>query len=167
MRSFARAYGAGPLHLLGLLATFLIFGYAALKIFDDPVWYRYLFWFVGAALAHDLVLAPLYGLLDRSAQPLFRRGARTAPSDPGDINYLRVPAFLSGLLLLVFFSSITRGGEQAFEAASGRTQQVFLGRWLLISGVLFLVSALVYAVRGRRRQPSSSPDGPVPHVIEP
>ncbi len=150
MRAFVKAYGANPLHLLGLAATFLIFGYAALQVFHDPVWYRYLFWFLGAALVHDLVLSPLYGILDRSVRPLFDRGSRTGRSNPGDVNYLRVPAFLSGLLLLVFLPAITRGGEQAFRAASGKSQDLYLGRWLLISGVLFLVSAVAYAARGRR-----------------
>ncbi len=161
MKTWVRTYGANPLHLLGLLATFLVFGYAALQIFQDPVWYRYLFWFAGAALVHDLVLAPLYGLLDRSVRPLLHRSSRTATGNPGDINYLRVPAFLSGLLLLTFFSSISRGGGRAFEAASGMTEDVFLGRWLLISGVFFLLSAVAYAVRGRRSTAEPTPvNGP-------
>ena len=143
-----RTYGSNPLHLLGLLATFAVFGYAALKVFEDPVWWRYLLWFVGAALVHDLVLAPLYGLLDRSVQPLLSRRRR---SDPGDVNWVRVPAFLSGLLLLVFGASIVQGGEEAFFAASGQSQDPFLERWLLITAVLFAGSALLYALRGRRR----------------
>ncbi len=147
-RGFVRTYGSGPLHLLGLLLTFAVAGYAALKVYDDPVWWRYALWYVGAALVHDLVLAPAYGALDRLVQPLLGRRRR---ADPGDVNYVRVPAVLSGLLLLVFGASILERGEPAFTPASGLTQDPFLERWLLITAVLFAASALLYALRGRRR----------------
>lgn len=147
MTGFRRAYGAGPLHLLALLGCFGVAGAAALQVSDDPLRLRYAAWFIGAAVAHDLVLFPLYALLDRSAGSLLHRRRRPAP---GSVNYVRVPTLLSGLLLLVFLPVILQRSEPAYGAASGLDQDPYLGRWLAISGALFLVSAVLYALRGRR-----------------
>ncbi len=142
-----RLYGAGPLHLLALLACFALAAAAAVHIGHDPLRLRYAVWFVGAALAHDLLLFPLYALLDRSAGGLVHRRRRPAT---GSVNFVRVPVLLSGLLLLVFAPVIFQRSELAFGAASGLDQNPYLVRWLAISGVLFLASAVLYAVRGRR-----------------
>jgi len=147
MRAFAKSYGSSPLHLLALLGCFALAGAAALRVADDPSRLRYLAWFLGAVVLHDLVLFPLYALLDRSAGALVRR--RRSPA-PGSVNYVRAPALLSGLLLLVFWPVISRHSEEAYSVASGLDQSGFLGRWLLITAVLFLGSALLYALRGRR-----------------
>ena len=148
-----RHYGAGPLHLLALLACFALAGAAAQHVSHDPLRLRYLVWFVGAALVHDLLLFPLYALLDRSAGALVHR--RRAP-DRGSVNWVRVPALLSGLLLLVFAPVVLQRSEGAYGIASGLDQDAYLGRWLAITGVLFLASAVLYALRGRRpRSPSA------------
>lgn len=147
MTGFRRAFGGSPLELVALLACFALAGAAALEVSEDPLRLRYLAWFLGAVLAHDLLLFPLYALLDRSAGALLRRAPRTTP---GDVNYVRVPALLSGLLLLVSAPVIFQRSEPAFTAASGLNQDPYLGRWLAITGVLFLASAVLYALRGRR-----------------
>ena len=136
-----RRYGAGPLHLALVLGSFALAGAAALQVAPDPLRLRYLAWFVGAVVLHDLVLFPLYALLDRSATAAVGRGA---------VNFVRVPALLSGLLLLLFAPVVLQRGEPAFTAASGLTQDAYLGRWLAVTGVLFAGSALLYAVRRRR-----------------
>lgn len=148
MTAFRRAFGGGPLELAALLACFALAGAAALQVADDPLRWRYLAWFLGAVVAHDLLLFPLYALLDRSAGRLIRRGRR---GTPGDVNYVRVPALLSGLLLLVAAPVILQRSEGAFFAASGLDEDPYLGRWLAITGVLFLASAVLYALRGRSR----------------
>ena len=142
-----RLYGAGPLHLLALVACFALAGAAAQHVSHDPLRLRYAVWFVGAALAHDLLLFPLYALLDRSARGLVRRRRESAP---GSVNWVRVPALLSGLLLLVFAPVILQRSEAAYGVASGLDQDPYLGRWLAVTGVLFLSSAVLYALRGRR-----------------
>jgi len=147
MRAFARTYGSSPLHLLALLASFALAGAAALRVAEDPSRLRYLAWFLGAVVLHDLVLFPLYALLDRSAGALVRRQRRPSP---GSVNFVRAPALLSGLLLLVFWPVISRHSEGAYGTASGLDQSGFLGRWLLITAALFLGSAVLYALRGRR-----------------
>ena len=149
MRAFARTYGASPLHLLALLACFALAGAAALQVSQDPLRARYLLWFLGAIIAHDLLLFPLYALLDRSATGLVRR---SRPASPGSVNFVRVPVLLSGLLLLVFAPVVLRrdSAEGAFRTASGLDYDGYTGRWLAITGVLLLASALLYALRGRR-----------------
>ena len=149
-RAFLRVYGAGPLHLLALLASFALAAAAWLHVAPDPLRLRYLAWFVGAVLVHDLLLYPLYALLDRSASALVRRRRDPGPAVAWRVNAVRVPALLSGLLLLLFFPVIAQRGEPAFTAASGLDQDPYLVRWLAVTGVLFLGSAVLYALRGRR-----------------
>ncbi|MDQ6614375.1 MAG: hypothetical protein M3083_06435 [Actinomycetota bacterium] len=149
-RSF---YGANPLHLLALLACFGLAGYAALWAKKGPLPMRMLIWFVGAIVAHDLLLYPLYALADRSLAGLInRRRVSHPPTDAGGVNYLRVPALLSGLLLLMFWPLITRHSSKSYRFATGLNNSVYLGRWLLLSGAACAVSAVLYAWRiGRRR----------------
>ena len=99
---------------------------------------------VGAVVAHDLVLFPLTALLDRIAQRA--PGARAVPA----VNHLRVPALLSGLLFLVWFPLILGLSERRYETATRLSTDVYLPRWLAVTGALFIASALLYAVRLRR-----------------
>ncbi len=148
-RSF---YGANPLHLLALLACFALAGYAALQASRGPLPARMLLWFVGAIVGHDLVLYPLYALADRSVRAALHRQSRSpATSDPADVNYVRVPVVLSGVTLLMFWPIITRHSEASYRFASGMGTSVYLGHWLLVSGVSCAVSAVLYAVHLGRR----------------
>jgi len=157
-----RTYGANPLHLLALLACFALAGYAVLQASHGPLPLRMGLWFVGAVVAHDLVLFPIYALADRSALRLLPRAGRRMPI-PGNVNYVRVPALLSGLLLLMFFPLILRRSEPAYGAASGLNEAPYLDRWLLLTGAAFAVSAVLLAVHvGRRRRAGDSPAHPDP-----
>ncbi len=150
MRRFVEWYGASPLHLLSLLASFALAGYAALELFSSEA-LQVLVWFVGAAVGHDLLLLPLYALVDTTLVRSTRRrrsAAVTSPAVPW-VNYLRVPLLVSGLLLLVFFPSILRLAD-GYSTTTGLSSDPYLERWLLISGVLFAVSAVTYALRLRR-----------------
>jgi hypothetical protein len=146
---FATAYGAGPLHLVGLLLSFVVALVAFKQVYDadSQFWWRYALWFVGAAVVHDLVLAPVYLALDTALTRL--RSSRPGLS-PGAVNYVRFPLVGSGMLLLVFGSAIFAHGEDSFRFASGRELDGYLGRWLMITAVLFAASGLAYAV-GRLR----------------
>jgi hypothetical protein len=147
---FRRTYGAQPLHLLSLVACFGLAGYAVLQASHGPLPLRMAVWFLGAVIGHDLVLFPLYALADRSLSTALprRRGRFLTPA--GTINYVRVPAMLSGLLLLMFFPVILRRSEGPYGRASGLDQSPYLSRWLLLTGVFFTISAVLYAVRARR-----------------
>jgi hypothetical protein len=151
VRRFREHYGAGPFHLLALLTSFAICAYALSRVFDllsDPT--RFAIWFGGAIVAHDLVLYPLYSLLGLIA---YGAVARQAPRDPvrlRALNHLRVPALLSGLLLLVWLPLVAGLGDRTFMGATGLRNDVYLQRWLLASAVLFGGSAVLFALRVRK-----------------
>lgn len=149
---FRRWYGEGPLHLLLLAASFALAGYAGVRLLaGDAV--GVVLWFVGAALIHDLVLVPLYASADLALRGVMR-GPRSRL-----VNFVRVPAFLSAVLLLVWFPLITRQAER-YAPASGHSPDVFLGNWLLITAALFAVSALWLAVRTFRGRRSTTKGRP-------
>jgi hypothetical protein len=134
-------YGASPLHLLAHLAVLPLVAWALLQVIDRPDAPRILLWLALSAVVHDLVLLPFYSALDRAGQR-----ARPGPA----VNFVRVPALLSGLLLHVFFPVIADKGEPSFQRVSGLTYDGYLARWLLITAALFAASGAVYLVRGRR-----------------
>jgi hypothetical protein len=134
-----KRYGASPLQLVAHLACFALCGWALLQIAGAHRAENIAVWLFAAVVLHDLLLLPAYSLLDRAAaRPL-----------GGAINYVRLPAGLSLLLLLVFYGTIAGRGERAFHHASGLTYDGYLGRWLLATGVLFGVSGAVYLLRSR------------------
>ncbi|WP_431946038.1 hypothetical protein [Actinacidiphila sp. bgisy167] len=145
-----RWYGASPLHLLVLLCSLAVTGYACVRLFAQrPV--EVAIWLVGAAILHDLILLPLYSLADLSARSVLRHRVQDTPALPW-INHVRVPAFLSGVLLLTWFPLILRLSGP-YEAATGLSDDVYLGRWLAVTAVLFGLSAVVLAARlGRARR---------------
>lgn len=146
MRRFLRWYGDGPLHLLVLICSFALAAYAGrLLTADRPL--EVAIWFLGAAVGHDLILLPLYSLADLSARSVLgHRPQRTAVLPW--INYLRVPAFLSGLLLLVWFPLIF-DLSGPYQHDTRLSEGVFLGRWLAITAVLFGTAAVCFAFRLR------------------
>jgi hypothetical protein len=146
MGRFRRHYGAGPLHLLALLACFALAGYAVNRALSVPEGVRIIVWFVAAAVAHDLILWPLYTVADRSAAAVARRHPDRLPPIPW-INYLRVPAVLSAMMLAVSFPLVFRWSEPTYRAASGLSENPYLARWLLLTGLAFAVSAVLYALR--------------------
>jgi hypothetical protein len=157
-RRFRELYGAGPLHLIALAASFAVVGAAVVRWFDsgsDVV--NILVWFGVAIIGHDLVLLPLYSLLDRIASGPARR--RVAAREPASgAAYVRIPAILSLLLFAAFFPLILGTGTSTYRAASGHDPSGYLERWLIATAVLFLCSGLAYAARlARRRRRSGSP----------
>lgn len=142
-----RWYGANPLHLLVLCACFGVAGYAAARL-AAPRPVGVLVWLAGAVIGHDLLLMPLYALADRSVLAVIRHRAPRLPA-AGWINYLRVPAGLSLLLLLVWFPLILRLSGARYQASTGLSADPFLWHWLGVAGVLFAISAVTFAVRLR------------------
>jgi hypothetical protein len=143
-RRFLRWYGASPLHLLTMVGCFALAGYAAAELLPNnavgiPVW------FVGAVIGHDLILMPLYTLADRSVLAVFRHRPPMLPAVPW-INYLRVPAALSGLLLLIWFPLILRLPTR-FPVTTTLSLDPYLWHWLAVTGALFLLSAAALALR--------------------
>jgi hypothetical protein len=144
-----RWYGAGPLHLLTLIGCLTLGGYAADKLLPgNPA--GILAWLAGAVIGHDLVLMPLYTLADRSVTEIFRHRPPRLPAI-GWINYLRVPAALSGILLLIWFPLIFRLPAR-FPDTTTLPLDPYLWHWLAVTGVLFLLSAIALAIRLRPRR---------------
>lgn len=147
MSRFARWYGANPLHLLALVSSFALTGYAMVRLFAvRPL--AVALWFVGAAVVHDLILFPLYSLADLTVLAVLRHRAARVPRLPW-INHVRVPAFLSGVLLLVWFPLIF-ALSTPYTGATGLSEGGYLGRWLAVTGVLFGASAVSFAFTVRR-----------------
>ena len=82
--------------------------------------------------------------------------AHIGPVGPPVINYVRVPAAFSMLLLLVWFPLILGLSARTYHRASGLVTSPYLGRWLAVTGVLFAASAASYALALRR---ASAPVG--------
>ena len=154
-------YGSGPRHVLAMLVAIALAAYTLSVLgvstlwAGDVWWQTILVWFLGAVIIHDLLLFPLYAAADRALQ----RGVGSARPRVPAVNYFRVPVLASGLLLLLFFPGIIEQGESSYLRATGQTQAPFLERWLLLTGVFFATSAILYGVRYVRNR-SQAPATP-------
>ncbi|MFJ7995762.1 hypothetical protein ACIQ7D_01060 [Streptomyces sp. NPDC096310] len=146
--AFRGVYGESPLHLVVLLASLALCGYALVRLLRGD-WPAIAVWFVGAALLHDLVLVPLYTGADWLTHKVLGGRRRTSWKD---INWLRVPFFLSLLLLLVYWPLVLRDSP-GYKLTTGLSTDVFLGRWLLISAVLFAATGVLLVIRRWRPDP--------------
>ena len=138
-----------------MAAGFGLIGYTVLTfkpatLWNPQAWWQSIaFWLATAIIFHDLVLFPLYALADRLLGITTRRRRRRPRSQVRVPvrNYVRIPMLGSGLALLMFFPGITKHGSATYVAATGQTQQAFLGRWLLLTAAMWTGSALLFAIR--------------------
>ena len=163
-----RLYGAHPLHLLSLLASFALVGYV-ISLLGRPLAVER-----PGLVAVDHRVVPrrpsssTTSCCSRSTPwPTGRSEPAGGPSPGGHRRRPRrcrpattcgIPVMASGLLFLMFFPGIIRQGSASYLRATGLTQQPFLGRWLLLTGAFFAVSAIAYAaatLRVRRRHGSA------------
>jgi hypothetical protein len=145
---FRERYGAGPIHLLAVLGSFAVAAYAlerALGLTSNPD--RIVLWLSGSIVAHDLLLFPLYAFLGALVAGGLLPGGRRDRLRVAALNHLRVPALLSGLLLLVWYPLVAGPADRTFMRVTGLSKDVYLGRWLLLTVALFAVSAMVFALR--------------------
>lgn len=145
MGAFRSRYGQGPLHLMAAIASFAIATYAFLEIAAGSAPINFAIWFIAAIVAHDLIAFPLYSVLGAIAG----LGLYEPPSAPAGINYLRIPALLSAFACIVWFPVILGVSEREIIETTGFGTDPYLGRWLLLTGVLFAISAVLYAIRLR------------------
>lgn len=141
-----RRYGGSPFHLLLTACSFAVALYAGLRLLGGDTG-EVLAWFAGAAVLHDLVLLPLYSLADHALR-------RATGGRPRAVGHLRVPAFVSGVLALVW-GPLVFAPPARFAAVTGRPATGYLENWLLTTAALFGASALLFlarAVRPRRRR---------------
>jgi hypothetical protein len=141
MERFRKLYGAGPLHLVGMVVSLTVAWYAAAKLVPRQPW-NVTKWFVGSAVIHDVVLLPFYAGVDW----MLRMASARAPGPVPWINHARVPAFFSGLLLLVYFPLIGRKST-FYERATTFHMGLYFGRWMVFTVVVFALSAGIYGAR--------------------
>lgn len=154
----SRGHAADALRLTALLASFALTAYAGIRLFSArPVDTAY--WFTASAVAHDLILFPLYAMTDASLVAVLRRWpALAAARGVPWINHVRFPVVVSGILLITWVPLIFRlpGG---YAGITGFSTDPYLGRWALVTAVLFGLSVLAYAIRLglAARRPSEPP----------
>lgn len=149
MTWFRRHYGAGPAHLVLLLASFAFAGYVSTQIAQVPAATHVAIWFVGAVLFHDLVLWPVYAVADRvvtGSEWLRQRRSSRPPRVPW-VNHVRVPAVLSGALLTISFPLVFNWSGQTYRSATGLSPSPYTAHWLFVTAVLFGASAALYLGR--------------------
>ncbi|OBA60349.1 hypothetical protein A5647_00830 [Mycobacterium sp. 1100029.7] len=161
---FTAIYGSHPLHLLTMLSGFALLGYilatfTPATLWNPGSWWQSIaVWFAVAIVAHDLLFFPLYALADRVLTARLGGGPARGSSKVLAHNYIRIPTLGAGLTLLIFLPGIIEQGAPTYYAATGQTQQPYLGRWLLLVAAMFALSAIGYVVRlasARRRTPPS------------
>lgn len=169
LNGFHRVYGSHPLHLLTLVAGFALLGYVIATVKPETLWNTNVWWqsiavwFAAAIIAHDLVLFPIYALADRLLT-VNRRSVANVPV----LNYIRVPALGAALTLVVFLPGIIEQGAPTYLAATGQTQEPFLGRWLLLTAAMFAASAIAFVIKlVLSRAKSTGPQRRTAHNAEP
>lgn len=144
---FRRRYGASPLHLLAHLAGFAIVALALDRIVSGGDVRVLLIWYLGFAIAHDLVFVPTYTGLDRLFRATVARLPLRTRTGLPVINHVRAPAVISALLLIIYFPLISRRADGSYFDLSGHHLTHYLRNWLLITAALFLGSGVIYAAR--------------------
>jgi hypothetical protein len=76
--------------------------------------------------------------------------AAAAQTWPPLLNYVRIPVIFSLLLLLTFFPMILGLSAPELHRASGLGTGPYVWRWLGVTGAMFAISAVTYALRTRR-----------------
>jgi hypothetical protein len=145
MNRLRKTYGEGPAHLALSVACLAFAGYLIWIIVPASNSVRIFIWAALAAPVHDLVLWPLYALLDRGLTRTRTRNSRRLQVPW--INHVRVPVVLSALALLISFPLVLQHSAAAYHTATGLTERPYLGRWLALTGIAFGGSAAIYVVR--------------------
>jgi hypothetical protein len=141
-------YGAAWWHAVAVLGSVVVAGLAVRPLVGDVQLVRIAAWFVGAAVAWDLVLGPLLAGADAGLRPLHRVRVRGVAL----LNYVRVPLLLSALLLLTWLPLVAQRSEGVYTAKTGLVQDPYLERWAAVSAGLVVLSALSYGLAVLRRR---------------
>ena len=124
---FRYEYGAQPLHLIAVVSSLLLCGYALLRITEIPGGGRVLIWIVAAALLHDLVALPLYSGLSRITHGAAARAIPDRAAMLMALNHVRIPAGLSLLMLVVYAPLILRFDGDRYMDTTGLSVDGYLG----------------------------------------
>jgi hypothetical protein len=64
--------------------------------------------------------------------------------------YVRVPTLISAFVLAAVFPTVLGYGARSAHNLSGIAEHGYLERWLILTGILFALSGLAYALGGRK-----------------
>lgn len=138
-------YGAHPLHLAGVALLLLVAAVAGNRMlhaaYGSPR--RVGQWLILGAIVHDMLLLPAYVAADAAVLALWRR----RPGRVSWINHVRVPAGISLTLLLIYASEILRLNTVQFDYSTSHSDSPYRSRWLVLTGLLFGLSAAWYLAR--------------------
>ncbi len=135
------------MHLAGFMACAAVAFYALIKVLQESGTKGILFWFAVSVVAWDFIVWPACALVDLLAVRAQQRHQLSRRAVVPWINYVRVPAVISGVLLALFFPLIFRLNNPYYEASTGFNENIYIVNWLVVTGVLFAGSALAYLVR--------------------
>jgi hypothetical protein len=141
------------MHLILMTGCLALGAYAALCAWRQGHVLFIAAWFIGGVILHDLVGFPIYSFIDRRLQS--RSAAREKRTrDVSWLNHVRVPLYMSCVLLLVAFPLIARLSAVKYAGYSGVSESSYFMHWALVTVFIFLLSSLAYAVRlwRKRRQ---------------
>jgi hypothetical protein len=125
------------IRVLAYLAMLPLCAWALLELLGGRSATRIALWLAAAVIVHDLVVLPLYSAADRVARSALR----------GAVNYVRIPAALSLLMLVVFLGHDRRGRRGRLPGDQRAGVRGYAARWLLATAALFAGSGLLYLVR--------------------
>jgi hypothetical protein len=154
-------YGASPLHLLGQLTVLGVAAYAIAQVVAGRGAVNFVAWLLAGPPLHDLVVLPLYALVDVAVRRL--RPRRGVPL----VNHVRVPLMLSALLLLCFFPLVLDRAPGNYRRATAHEPTGYGRDWLLATLGLLAASAALYAVRVSRAARAADVDGRPPSTRPP
>jgi hypothetical protein len=143
--------------ILGHVVVLTVAAYAVSRVLTvtSTDGLNFLIWLVAGAILHDVVLLPLYTIADLVARAAMGDHPRLRVRA---VNHVRLPAGVSGVLLLVYFPSILGRTDGTFESVSGRPPATDpLEAWLWLTLAAFALSAAVYAARVVRAREHSAP----------
>jgi hypothetical protein len=130
-----------------MLACFAIAAYALTRIKDQGELAITVVIFAAALVLHDFVGWPIYTWMDRLAQRWSGSRRERPPTEVPWINHLRVPSFISAVLLIIAFPLIAQLKHSYYAAVSGVSETAYLTHWLLVTPFLFIASAGIYLCR--------------------
>jgi hypothetical protein len=141
------------LHLGGHVVALAIAAFGFDRIFSGGDVPELLIWYLGFAIAHDLIFVPLYTGLDRLMRRALVPRSSSRRIEIPMVNHVRAPLLISALLLLIYGPLILGVDDRDYFALSGHHLEHYLRNWLLIAGALFFGSGVIYVLRlGRLRR---------------
>jgi hypothetical protein len=146
--SLRHIYGAGPVHLVALLACFAFTGYLASLVAQSNAAKHIGAYFIGSVIVHDLILWPTYTVADRLLVEAYERHRSSRrPPRVAWVNYVRFPVVISAVLLAISFPLVFSLSPRVYHADTTLTTAPFANRYLAVAAGLCVLSALTYASR--------------------